>query len=125
LLNALRVDEGLKLPDLNDDNIFVLRKSKKRYDRLENSILQQYSAEVADAFEVSKRQRNAILALSFYDLEELANVEPEPCSCYLLSSSEPFNEQMEIDFEKLTNWFAHYGLRSIMFMFLGILCSCN
>jgi ribonuclease J len=110
LLNALRVDKGLKLPDLNDDNILVFRKSKKRYDKWENSILQQYSAKVADAFEVSKRQRNAILALSFYDLEELVNIKPEPGSCYVLSSSEPFNEEMEIGFEKLTNWLAHYGL---------------
>jgi len=110
LLNALRVDKGLKLPDLNDDNILVFRKSKKRYDKWENSILQRYSAKVADVFEVSKRQRKAVLALSFYDLEELVNIKPEPGSCYVLSSSEPFNEEMEIDFEKLTNWLTHYGL---------------
>ena len=110
LLNALRDDEGLKLPDLNDDSILVFRKSKKRYDRWENSILQQYSAKVADVFEVSKRQCKAVFALSFYDLEELVNIKPAPGSCYVLSSSEPFNEEMEIDFEKLTNWLTHYGL---------------
>jgi ribonuclease J len=110
LLNALRVDKGLKLPDLNDDNILVFRKSKKRYDKWESSILQQYSSKVVDVFEVSKRQCKAILALSFYDLEELVDIKPEPGSCYVLSSSEPFNEEMEIDFEKLTNWLTHYGL---------------
>jgi ribonuclease J len=109
-LNALRVDKGLKLPDLNDDNMLVFRKSKKRYDKWENSILQQYSTKVVDVFEVSKRQCKVILALSFYDLEELVDIRPKPGSCYVLSSSEPFNEEMEIDFEKLTNWLTHYGL---------------
>jgi ribonuclease J len=61
-------------------------------------------------FEVSKRQCKAVFALSFYDLEELVNIKPAPGSCYVLSSSEPFNEEMEIDFEKLTNWLTHYGL---------------
>jgi ribonuclease J len=110
LLNALRGDKGLKLPDLNDDNILIFRKSKMRYNRWENSILQQYSSKVVDVFEVSKRQCNTILALSFYDLEELVDIKPEPGSCYVLSSSEPFNEEMEIDYEKLTNWLTHYGL---------------
>jgi ribonuclease J len=109
-LNALRVDKGLKLPDLNDDNILFFRNSKKRYDKWETSILQQYSAKVADVFEASKRQRNAILALYCYDMEELVNIKPEPGSCYVPSSSEPFNEEMEIDFEKLTNCLTHYGL---------------
>jgi ribonuclease J len=27
-----------------------------------------------------------------------------------LSASEPFNEEMEVDFRKLTNWLDHYGL---------------
>jgi ribonuclease J len=61
-------------------------------------------------FEVSKQQCNAVLALSFYDLEELVEIKPEPGSCYVLSASEPFNEEMEIDFERLVNWLRHYGL---------------
>jgi len=93
LLNALRVDKGLKLPDLNDDNILLFRNSKKRYDKWGTSILQQYSAKVADVFEASKRQRNAILALYCYDMEELVNIKPEPGSCYVPSSFEPFNER--------------------------------
>ncbi len=110
MLDALRSDHDLKLPNLNDDNILIFRRSKKRYDKWENSILQQYSSKVVDVFEVSKLQCKVILALSFYDLEELVEIKPEPGSCYVLSSSEPFNEEMEIDFEKLTNWLTHYGL---------------
>jgi ribonuclease J len=31
-------------------------------------------------------------------------------SGYVVSASEPFNEEMELDFEKLINWLKHYGL---------------
>lgn len=110
LINALRADEGLRIPDLNDDNILIFRKSKKRYDKWENSILQQYPDKIIDVFEASKQQCKIILALSFYDLEELVEIRPDAGSCYVLSASEPFNEEMEIDFEKLTNWLGHYGL---------------
>jgi ribonuclease J len=110
LLNALRTDKKLKVPDLNDESILIFRKSKRRYDKWESQILQQYENKVVDVFEVSKCQCKVVLALSFYDLEELVEIQPEAGSCYVLSASEPFNEEMEIDFEKLMKWLGHYGL---------------
>jgi ribonuclease J len=110
LLNALRRDKGLSIPELNDENILIFRKSKKKYDKWENQIIEQYPSKIVDVFEVSKRQCNVVLAMSFYDLEELVEIKPEAGSCYILSASEPFNEEMEIDFERLINWLGHYGL---------------
>ncbi|MGQ9624946.1 MAG: MBL fold metallo-hydrolase [Candidatus Bathycorpusculaceae bacterium] len=110
LMNELRKDKGLRLPDLSDENLLVFRKSKKRYEKWENDIISQYNERVVDVFEVSKRQCKAILALSFYDLEELVEIAPKAGSCYVLSSSEPFNEEMAIDYERLVNWLRHYGL---------------
>ncbi|MCL5949665.1 MAG: hypothetical protein M1490_04230, partial [Candidatus Bathyarchaeota archaeon] len=51
-----------------------------------------------------------VLAVSFYDFEELNSIQPSAGSCYVLSASEPFNEEMEIDYERLVNWLSHYGL---------------
>jgi len=110
LMEALRKDKGLNIPSLNDENILIFRKSKKKYDKWENQIMEQYPSKIVDVFEVSKRQCNAVLAMSFYDLEELVEIQPEAGSCYILSASEPFNEEMEIDFERLINWLRHYGL---------------
>jgi ribonuclease J len=110
LIEALHKDKGLKLPDLNDENILIFRKSKKRYERWENNIVEKYNDKVVDVFEVSKQQCKAILAMSLYDLEELVEIQPAAGSCYVLSASEPFNEEMEIDFERLLNWLRHYGL---------------
>lgn len=110
LLNAFRADRGLSVPDLSDESVLVFRKSKQRYDKWEKQILEQYPGRIVDVFEVSKRQCKVVLALSFYDLEELVEIRPEAGSCYVLSASEPFNEEMELDFEKLRNWLGHYGL---------------
>jgi len=110
LLNALRRDKGLRLPDLNDENILIFRKSKKKYDKWESQIMEKYPDKIVDVFEVSKQQCKAVLAMSFYDLEELVEIQPEAGSCHILSASEPFNEEMEIDFERLVNWLRHYGL---------------
>jgi ribonuclease J len=112
LLDALRNDVHLKVPALEDDGIMVFRKSKKRYEKWETRLMESLEAEnkVFDVFDVSKQQCKVILAVSFYDFEELINIQPAVGSCYVLSASEPFNEEMEIDYERLVNWLSHYGL---------------
>ncbi len=110
LLNALRADRSLSIPDLGDRDILIFRKSKSTNYKWEKQILEQYADKIKTAFELSKQQCNVVLGLSFYDLEELVELQPQAGSCYVLSASEPFNEEMEIDFERLINWLGHYGL---------------
>jgi ribonuclease J len=112
LLDALRSDKHLAVPDLEDSNLLVFRKSKQRYERWERQLMERFEGQdkVFDVFEASKRQCKTVLALSFHDFEELVALEPAAGSCYVLSASEPFNEEMEIDFERLVNWLQHYGL---------------
>ena len=110
LLNALR-PYRLSLPDLNDKDLLIFRRSKITNYAWGKQILQQYSCRVKSAFDLSKQQSKAVLAFSFYDLEELVELQPAAGSCYVLSASEPFNEEMEIDFERLVNWLGHYGLQ--------------
>jgi ribonuclease J len=112
LLEALRKDKGLTIPALDDEGILIFRKSKKRYDRWEKQLIEKYEGKnkIFDVFEVSKQQCKMILAVSFYDFDELVPLQPAAGSCYVLSTSEPFNEEMEIDYERLVNWMRHYGL---------------
>lgn len=110
MLKPLREDKHLSVSDLNDESIFIFRKSKKRYRRWKKQIMEQYSDKIAGVFEISKQQRKVVLTMSFYDLEELVEINPKPGSYYISSASEPSNEEMEIDFERLVNWLSHYGL---------------
>jgi ribonuclease J len=112
LLDALRKDKGLSVPALDDEGVLIFRKSKKRFDKWENQLIERYEGQnkIFDVFEVSKQQCKVVLAVSFYDFEELVPLKPAAGSCYVLSASEPFNEEMEIDYERLVNWLRHYGL---------------
>jgi ribonuclease J len=110
LMEALQEDKHLKIPRLSDESVLIFRKSKRVRDKWENALIEKYPDKVKSASEVSKQQCKTVLALSFYDLEELVEIKPEAGSCYVLSASEPFNEEMEIDYERLINWLEHYGL---------------
>jgi ribonuclease J len=110
LLNALRADKKLSLPDLNDEDILVFRKSKSTRYKWEEQVEKYCPDKVKNAFDLSKQQCKVVLAMSFYDLEELVDLQPQAGSCYVLSASEPFNEEMEIDYGRLVNWLQHYGL---------------
>ena len=108
LVNKLRGDPQLEIPSIHDSDIMVFQKSKKRYYNWEKEVLQ--SANIADASKIGTTQDKTILVCSFYDFEELIDIKPLQESCYLLSASEPYNEEMELDFERLTNWMVYYGL---------------
>ena len=112
LLDALRKDKGLSVPALDDCEILIFRKSKKRFDKWEKQLVERYDNQnkIFDVHKISKQQCKVVLALSFYDFEELVQLRPSAGSCYVLSTSEPFNEEMEIDYERLINWVSHYGL---------------
>ena len=110
LLEALRKDKGLRVPCLSDDDVLIFRKSKKTESKWEKQLTKQYGDKVKHASDISKQQCEVVLGLPFYDLEELVEIQPEAGSCYVLSSSEPFNEEMEIDYERLANWLKHFGL---------------
>ena len=48
--------------------------------------------------------------ISFFDMNEMCDFQPNPGSQYIISQSEPHNEEMEIDHWKLMNWLEKYGL---------------
>lgn len=110
LLKALERDKRLKIPHLDDENIAIFCKRKSRYYCWEKEIQAEYEGRIVDAETAGRKGDKYVLALSFYDFEELVDIKPPPGSCYILSASEPFNEEMEIDFERLKNWLEHYGL---------------
>ncbi|MCS7120631.1 MAG: MBL fold metallo-hydrolase [Nitrososphaerota archaeon] len=106
LLNSLQKDPHLDIPKIKD--LLILRRGKRKFLQWEEEIMNL--GETVDAKFISKRQDKIILASSFYDLGELTEIKPAPGSSYILSASEPFNEEMELDFNRLLNWLDHYGL---------------
>jgi ribonuclease J len=65
------------------------------------------------ARDVSRSQAGMILCFSFFDVNELPSIRPQPGSLWISSTSEPHDEEQTIDVLRLRNWLAHYGFRTL------------
>ncbi len=109
LLKSLLTDKNLTVPDpIRDPNIVVYQKAKKTYFHWEQEIIEQ--AHVKTSKDVKEMQGKFLLASSSYDMNEVLDIRPGPGGAFINSSSEPFNEEMEIDRERFVNWLDHFGL---------------
>jgi len=72
--------------------------------------MERYETKVVDSSKIAKMQSRMVLTFSFFDFEELVEINPNAGSCYISSVSEPYDEAMQIDYERMTNWLNHYGL---------------
>ena len=110
LLDQL-VEKGLFSDfDLTSKNLRIFRKEKKTTVAFERHLEEKYGDRVVDAADVKALQAEAILVASLSDMLVLPAIDPMPGSVYILSSSEPFNEEMEISYDKLRSWLTRYGL---------------
>jgi len=110
MVHRLKDDPKLNLFKLNDPGICIFRKKKKVPRAYERIIEENYGNNIIDAGYVNKIQKEIVMVASLYDMNEMIEIKPMPGSVYILSSSEPFDEEMEISYDKLLNWLAHYGI---------------
>lgn len=110
MVHMLKDDPNLNLFKLNDSNICIFQKKKKQTREYEKIIESNYGSNIIDALDVNKSQKEIVMVASLYDMTEMTEIKPVTGSVYILSSSEPFDEEMEISFEKLLNWLDHYGI---------------
>jgi ribonuclease J len=75
------------------------------------NICQEYKDKIVIAKDVSSAQENFMLCFSFFDLNELPSIRPRAGSLYVYSSSEPHDEEQEIDFRRLHKWLEHFSLK--------------
>jgi ribonuclease J len=62
--------------------------------------------------DVSANQRNLVFFCSDYTLQNLIDIRPKEGSSYIRSSTEPFDDEMKFDEERVKRWLAHFGLIS-------------
>jgi ribonuclease J len=113
LLKTMRLLEP-EIPDLNEEDVLVIYQettaARSPAAWLRN-IYQEYASKVVLAKDVSSNQDDFILCFSFFDLNELPSIQPRAGSLYVFSSSEPHNEEQEMDFRRLHHWLERFGLR--------------
>jgi len=108
MIHSLRV-AGQPIFDVGDKNAVIFQKEKMVLQPFEKQMEGRYSNRIDSSY-VNSHQSNLLLILGFYEFNELVGIEPIPGSVYLLSQSEPFNEEMELQFAKLKNWLSIYGV---------------
>jgi ribonuclease J len=59
---------------------------------------------------VSTAQKDLIFYCSDFQIQELIDVKPKENSCYIRSSTEPFDDEMELDQRRVKRWLIHFGL---------------
>ncbi|MCS7106129.1 MAG: MBL fold metallo-hydrolase, partial [Candidatus Aenigmarchaeota archaeon] len=123
LLETLKQDKKLEIPDIKDENLLIyfhragwglidkdVSKEEKEKDYLtwERKFLDYPN--VVCYKDVKKNEEKIVLFLDYFDLKELIDLKPSLGSCYIYSTSEPHNEEQEIDFERMLNWVKHFKL---------------
>jgi ribonuclease J len=109
IVDTLCKHEELKMFSPDDPNVLIFQREKKRYGQYEKEIQERYP-NIVSSKDISSMQEEVILVASLYDMNEVAEIKPEAGSSYILSQSEPFDEEMEISYEKLLNWLNYLGI---------------
>jgi len=116
LIDELRtVPEGKNIPRIDDANILIYvdkkgtgRYDDKDYDEWERRFISLPNAVTAES--IRNNQGKVLICLSFYDINELIDIEPNQGSIYIHSTSEPHNEEEVIDEKRLHCWLDFFKL---------------
>jgi len=75
------------------------------------NLCKEYESKIVLAEDVRSAQDKLMPSFSFMDINELPSIRPKPGSLYVFSSSEPHDEEQEIDFRRLHEWLKHFGIK--------------
>jgi len=60
--------------------------------------------------DIQANQKKYLMFCTNFDLKELINIKPVDGSVYIKSVCEPFDAEMEMDWERVMNWINHFGM---------------
>jgi ribonuclease J len=124
LLDLLR-EHGIEgLPKSTDENIRIFYAKKSwglvgRKDFPEDQIEKDYDTwertyfslkNVIDAKEISKHQKDYVMFMNYFQLNNLIDIKPVEGSVHIRSICEPFSEEMELDQKRIDNWLRLFSL---------------
>ena len=91
-------------------DLMIYDEKSTRTENWERFLDDNINNELLSPLEIRKNQEKYILCFSFYDLNELLDIEPLEKSSYIYSSSEAFGEEDYFSFERLLNWLEFFKL---------------
>jgi ribonuclease J len=129
LIDALRnlPDLPFKLPSPTDKNVlvYVERKDTGRYDDKDYKVWEREYSHASNAIraaEVHEQQDDILIHLTFFDINELVDIDPAPKATYIHSASEPHSLEQGIDEDRLNNWLDYFKVVKYHFHASGHAC---
>lgn len=112
LLEAIHHANPHLLNPAEEPQLFLYdeRKAMKKWAQ---EIFSRYQEIVTTPEEIRSHQEEYILCFSFWDMNKLVDLRPDPGGMYLYSSSEAFSEEQAIDIKRLREWLAHFSLKPV------------
>lgn len=110
LLEAMHFAAPDEVPDFGAVPGFALyQKARARVSGWEKKLLERHGSRLVHVDDIRRNPGAFILCFSFWDINELASLAPIP-AVYIYSSSEAFDEEMQMDQRRLRNWLEHFDV---------------
>jgi len=100
------------IPHPTDEGLAILKEPLGSIQSWEKDVCSKFESSFVRAKEIRKELGAFILCLSYWDINNLIDIEPQG-GTYIYSSSEAYNEEQEIDAQRLCNWLDHFGMKRV------------
>jgi len=117
-LERYHKDKKLKSPDSRDENILLFKPKRLTGTYIDEDYKDGYIKKrlnypnIITADEITKKPDEYIVVLNFWYFNQLVDLKPYRGK-YIHSLSEPFNEEMEISYDRMVNWINLYKMNFI------------
>jgi len=111
-------DKKLRAPSSKDSQILLLKPKRFTGTYIDEDYTDWYIKKrlnypnIILAEDIAKNPSKYMVVLNFYYFNMLVDLKPKN-GAYIHSLSEPFNEEMEISYERMHNWLNHYDVKFV------------
>jgi len=108
-------DKNLQVPPITDPHLALFKPKRLTGTYIAEDYTDLYIkkrlhyANIITATEIMKNPSKYILVLNFWYFSDLIDLKPKN-GLYIHSLSEPFNEEMEISYDRMRNWLRHFDI---------------
>ena len=111
-------DKKIKSPDSKDKNILILKPKRLTGTYIDEDYTDSYIKKrlnypnIITTEDIIKKPLNYMIVLNFYYFNMLVDLKPKK-GTYIHSLSEPFNEEMEISYDRMMAWIKHFDMKFV------------
>ncbi|MBN1860357.1 MAG: MBL fold metallo-hydrolase [Candidatus Thermoplasmatota archaeon] len=114
-LEQYHQDKKLQVPPVNDSHLALLKPKRLTGTYIDEDYTDSYIKKrlhynnIVTAADITKNPSRYMVVLNFWYFSDLIDLKPKK-GVYIHSLSEPFNEEMEISYERMKNWLDHFDI---------------